>query len=95
MLLFYAATQAVQDCPTGLFVYENCLWLWVRDLLGLPQSKLARALTLELVGLALLAGFYGTLRYVFPLGAKFRPQESESNLATGSEATNPSADGAE
>ena len=77
ILLFYAATQAVQDCPTGLFVYENCLWLWVRDLLGLPQSKLLRAVTLELVGLALLVGFYATFRYVLPLGENLRRGQPE------------------
>lgn len=88
-LLFYAAAQAVQDCPTGLFVYENCLWLWVRDQLGLPQSKLARALTLEVVGLALLVGFYGTLRYVFPFGARIRLAKPESNVAAHSEPSSP------
>ena len=79
--LFYAATQAVQDCPTGLFVYENCLWLWVRDQLGLPQSKLARSLTLEVVGLALLVGLYATLRYVFPFGGRIRLARPEANVA--------------
>ena len=79
MLLFYAATQVVQDCTIGLFTYENCVWLWVRDLLGLPQTKLARAFTLELAGLALLVGFYATFRYVLPLGEKLRRRQPEPN----------------
>jgi hypothetical protein len=82
MLLFYAATQAVQDCPIGLFTYENCLGLGVRDLLGLPQSKLARAFILELAGLALLVGFYATFRYVLPLGGKSRAREPAQSAGT-------------
>jgi len=81
MVLFYAATQAVQDCTTGLLAYENCLWLWVRDLLGLPQSKLPRAFTLQLVGLALLVGFCATIRYLLPLGGRFRFQGPEANAS--------------
>ncbi len=70
MLLLYAATEAVQECTAGLFAYDNCLWLRVREELVLPQSKLLRAVTLELIGLLLLVGFYGTFRYVFPFGAR-------------------------
>ena len=66
-LLLFAATQAVRDCTVGLYVYDNCLWLRLQEQLGLPQGKLWRAVVLELVGLALLAGLYLTVRYVFPV----------------------------
>ncbi len=65
-LLLYAANLAVRDCTSGVQTYDNCLWLWLREKLGLPQSKLLRAGALEFVGLALLAGLYLTIRYVFP-----------------------------
>lgn len=60
------ANLAVHDCTTGLGVYDNCVWVWVREHSGLPASKLWRSLTLEVVGLTLLAGLYVTARYVFP-----------------------------
>ena len=60
------ASRAVRDCTVAPYVYENCLWLAVRDALLLPQSKLLRAAALETVGLALLAGVYLAGRYVFP-----------------------------
>jgi hypothetical protein len=65
-LILAAASRAVRDCTVAPFVYENCIWLQVRDRLHLPQSKFLRGLTLELVGLALLAGVLLTIRYVFP-----------------------------
>jgi len=64
--LLYLASLAVHDCTVGLHVYDNCVWMWVRQQTGLPPSKLLRALTLEIVGLALVAGLYVTVRYVFP-----------------------------
>jgi len=67
-LILFAASRAVRDCPAGPYVYDNCLWLWVREALHLPPSKLLRAATLEVAGLALLAGLYATIRFVFPLG---------------------------
>lgn len=65
-LLLYAANRAVQDCRAGLYHYDNCLWLRVRDRLGLPQANLPRMITLECVGLAILAGLYFTVKLVFP-----------------------------
>jgi hypothetical protein len=63
-LIFYAASRAVRDCLARPYIYENCLWLWLRDGLHLPQSKLLRAVVLEVVGLALLAGLYITVRFL-------------------------------
>jgi len=65
-LILAAASLAVRDCRVASFTYENCIWLQVRDALHLPQSKFLRGLTLELVGLSLLAGVFLTIRYVFP-----------------------------
>jgi hypothetical protein len=64
--MLHAATLATRDCTVGLYAYDDCLWVWVREHLGLPSSKVLRAGFLELVGLALAAGLYLTIRYVFP-----------------------------
>jgi hypothetical protein len=64
------ASWAVRDCQVALYVYENCIWLDVRDALGLPQSKLLRAILLQGIGLSLLAGIYFTWKYVFPRRAQ-------------------------
>ena len=65
-LLLAAAWLATRSCTVELYVYDSCLWIWVREQLGLPASKFLRAGFLELVGLAILAGIYLTVRYVFP-----------------------------
>ncbi len=65
-LLLAAASLATRSCTADLFVYDSCLWIWVREQLGLPASKLLRAGFLEVVGLVILAGIYVTVRYVFP-----------------------------
>jgi hypothetical protein len=69
-LLLSAATVAVRDCDVAPYVYENCVWLSVRDQFHLPQSKLLRATVLEVIGLGLGAGIYLTWRYVFPRGRR-------------------------
>ena len=63
-LLLYAANSATKDCSSGLYVWDNCLWMSVRDYLGLPSSRFFRAVVLEVAGLALLAGLYLDVRYV-------------------------------
>jgi len=73
----YLAQSAVRDCPSGLYTYDNCLWLWLREQSGLPQSKLLRSMVLQLVGLTLVVGLYLTYRYVFP-----RKQDSVGRQAT-------------
>ncbi len=77
-LLLHAANLAVRDCTVGVDRYDNCLWTSVRRRLGLPPSVLGRAVTLELVGLALLAGLYLTIRYVFPFWKDRRSGGKES-----------------
>jgi hypothetical protein len=65
-LILAAGSYAVRDCPVGPFTYENCIWLQVRGFLHLEQSKFLRGLTLEVIGLCLLAGVFLTIRYIFP-----------------------------
>lgn len=76
-LILYAAQLAVRDCPNGLFVYDNCLWLWLREQTGLPESRMLHALALFTVGLALLGGLYLTIRYVFPRSKAKNAAEGE------------------
>jgi hypothetical protein len=64
--LLAVASWAVRDCQVALLVYENCIWLDVRDALGLPQSKLLRALLLQVIGFTLLGGMVLSWQYVFP-----------------------------
>ncbi|HEV2175646.1 MAG TPA: hypothetical protein VGW33_00355 [Terriglobia bacterium] len=65
-VLLWAATRAVDDCATGPYSSENCLWLYLRGRLHLPPSRLLRSGALEATGLALLAGLYLNFRYVYP-----------------------------
>ena len=65
-LLLFAASRTTRDCTVGLYVYDICSWVWVREQLGLPASKLLRALFLELIGLTLAGGIYVAIRFVLP-----------------------------
>jgi hypothetical protein len=65
-LLLSAASRATRDCSVGLYAFDICSWVWVREQLGLPASKLLRAVFLELIGLTLTAGIFLTIRYVLP-----------------------------
>lgn len=64
--LLEAANWAVRDCATGPNSADNCLWLRVRRWSGLPASKLLRAGVLEIAGLAILAGLWAVVRYLWP-----------------------------
>jgi hypothetical protein len=65
-LLLYSATLATRDCTVGVLVFDNCAWVWMREWLGLPASKLLRAMVLESIGLGIAIGLYLTIRYIFP-----------------------------
>jgi hypothetical protein len=69
-LLLYAASRTTRDCTVGLYVFDLCSWVWLREQLGLPASKLLRAVFLELVGLTLAGGIFLTVRFVFPFWRK-------------------------
>ena len=72
-LLLHAASRTTRDCTVGLYVFDICSWVWVREQLGLPASKFLRAVFLELVGMTLTAGIYLTIRFVFPFWKTRKP----------------------
>ena len=65
-LFLLAASRTTRDCTIGLYVYDICAWVWVREQLGLPASKFLRAAFLELIGITLTLGIFLTIRFVFP-----------------------------
>jgi len=65
-LFLFAARRTTRDCTVGVYIYDICAWVWVREQLGLPASKFLRAVFLELVGLTLTAGIFLTIRFVLP-----------------------------
>jgi hypothetical protein len=65
-LVLHAADLATRDCRIAPFVYDDCMWLWLRTDLGLPASRFLRMAVLESVGIVLLVILYLTFRYVFP-----------------------------
>jgi hypothetical protein len=65
-LFLAAASRTTRDCTVGLYVYDICAWVWVREHLGLPASKFLRAAFLELIGITLALGIFSTIRFVFP-----------------------------
>lgn len=65
-VLLFAASRTTHDCTVGLYVFDICSWVWVREQLGLPASKLLRAVFLEIIGLTLTAGIYLAIRFVLP-----------------------------
>ena len=64
--LLLAASRTTRDCTVGLYVFDICSWVWVREQLGLPASKLLRAVFLEIIGLTLTAGIFLAIRFVLP-----------------------------
>ncbi len=73
--VFYLSSRAVRDCTVGLFVSDNCLWVWVREQTGLPESRFLHSLTLLVAGLLLLGVLYLTARYVFPHSKRHAAEE--------------------
>lgn len=65
-LLLHVAGLTTRDCTVGLYVYDICSWVWLREQLGFPANKFLRAGFLEIVGLTLTAGIFLTIRFVFP-----------------------------
>ena len=65
-LCLLAASRTTRDCTIGLYVYDICAWVWVREQLGLPASKFLRAAFLELIGITLTLGIFLAIRFVFP-----------------------------
>ena len=65
-LVLYAADLATRDCRLAPYVYDDCMWVWLRTHLGLPSSRLLRMVVLESVGIFLIVVLYLTFRYIFP-----------------------------
>ena len=65
-LVLHAADLATRDCRIAPYVYDDCMWMWLRARLGLPASRFLRMAVLECVGIALALALYLTFRCVFP-----------------------------
>ncbi len=65
-LVLHAADLATRDCHVAPYVYDDCMWIWLRAHLGLPASRFLRMGVLECVGIVLALVLYLTIRYVFP-----------------------------
>jgi hypothetical protein len=74
-MFLFAATRTTRDCTVGLYVYDICAWVWVREQLGLPASKFLRAVFLELIGLSLTVGIFVAIRFVFPFWGARKPSK--------------------
>ena len=84
-IVLRAADLATRDCRLAPYVYENCMWIKVRTLLGLPASRFLRMGALEAVGIALAVVLYLTFKYVFPF-RRTTPPASSPSLPTGDSA---------
>lgn len=78
-LALHAADLATRDCRLAPYVYDDCMWIWVRTHLHLPASKFLRMAVLECVGIFLSLILYLALRYIFPW-RKRSPIQPESSL---------------
>jgi len=83
-LFLMAAGRTTRDCTIGLYVYDICAWVWVREQLGLPASKFLRAALLEIIGLTLTVGIFLTVRFVFPFWRTAKnPKPQAKNAQSG------------
>jgi hypothetical protein len=65
-LALHAADLATRDCRLAPYVYDDCMWIWLRSHLGLPASRFLRMAVLECVGIALALILYLTFCLMFP-----------------------------
>ena len=75
-LVLHAADLATRDCRIAPYVYDDCMWLTLRTLLGLPASRFLRMAVLECVGLALALILYLIFRWVFPRKTGQNPSQN-------------------
>ena len=75
-LVLHTADLATRDCRIAPYMYDDCMWIWVRSRLGLPASRFLRMAVLECVGLALALILYFTFRWVFPGRAEQNPSRN-------------------
>ena len=72
-LVLHGADRATRDCRVAPYVYDNCMWMGIRNHLGLPASRFLRMGALECVGIFFAAVLYLTFRYVFPFRRMTKP----------------------
>ena len=65
-LVLQVANLATRDCRIAPYVYDDCMWIWVRTQLGLPASRFLRMAVLECVGITLAVVLYFTFRFMCP-----------------------------
>jgi len=83
-LCLMAASRTTRDCTVGLYIYDICAWVWVREQLGLPASKFLRAAFLALIGITLTLGIFLAIRFVLPFwGTTKNPKTQAKNRHTG------------
>ena len=78
-LVLYGADLATRDCRIVLYVFDNCMWMALRDHLGLPSNRFLRMALLECVGICLALVLYLTFRFVFPF-RRAKPAAPDSTL---------------
>jgi hypothetical protein len=81
-LVLHAADLATRDCRLAPYVYDDCMWVWLRTHLGLPPSKFLRMAVLECVGIVLALILYVTFRYLFPFRKVTPPALNSAPVAT-------------
>ena len=64
-LVLHLADMASHDCRVAFYVYDNCMWLWLRGW-GFPASRFLRMVFFECVGIVLALVLYLTFKYIFP-----------------------------
>ena len=56
---------ATRDCREAVGVWNNCFWIYVRQSLGLGESRLLKVFVLEGLGISLVAMIWISVRYLF------------------------------
>lgn len=63
----FLVTFATRDCREAVGVWNNCFWIYLRQSLGLGESRLLKVLVLEGVGISLVAMIWIAFRYLLPV----------------------------
>lgn len=80
-LVLDAADLATRDCRLAPYVYDDCMWVGLRKLLGLPASRFLRMGVLEGVGIVLALTLYLTIQHLAS-GRKETPNAPHSPSAS-------------
>ncbi len=55
---------ATRDCREAVGVWNNCFWIYLRQSLGLGESRLLKVFVLEALGIGLVAMIWIAVRYL-------------------------------